>query len=77
MTSKHKTNIFDIEFKSMWDYITTAFNNYNPHTTEAEISALTEIKSNLKSSIKSNLFKLVEEIKPAHTKLYKIEMGNN
>ena len=27
--------------------------------------------------IKSNLFKLVEEIKPVHTKLYKIEVSDN
>lgn len=77
MTSKHKTNIFDIEFKSLWDSIVNEFDKIQKTDSTTDISAYTEIKSNLKSTIKNNLFKLVEEIKPAHTKLYKVEMGNN
>lgn len=77
MTSKHKTNIFDIDIKSLWDDIVSDFTKEQNEHQETDISVYTEIKSNLKSIIKSNLFKLVEEIKPAHTKLYKIEMGKN
>lgn len=67
MTSRHKTNIFDIEFTNgLWNDIAKAFK------TEENKEAYAQIKENLKESIRLNLFKLVEEIKPAHTELYKI-----
>lgn len=69
MTARHKTNIFDIEFKNgLWKDIADNLKT----TDEDQVSAYQEIKDNLKQFIKTNLFKLVEEIKPAHTELYKI-----
>lgn len=64
MTSKHKTNIFDIDFVDLWDSIGSKIDN-------------TEVRNNLRDSIKTNLFKLVEEIKPVHTKLYKVVMESD
>ena len=64
MTSKHKTNIFDIDFVDLWDSIGSKIDN-------------TEVRNNLRDSIKTNLFKLVEEIKPVHTKLYKVVMDSD
>lgn len=64
MTSRHKTNIFDIDFIDLWESVGSHINN-------------AEIKNNLRDSIKTNLFKLVEEIKPIHTKLYKVSMESN
>ncbi len=70
LTSKHKTNIFDISFKKRWE---TICNQFNPKT-EQEVEAYKKIKSDLKDSIRSNLYKLVDEIKPVNTELYKIEI---
>jgi len=64
MTSRHKTNIFDIEFIDLWESVGSHIDN-------------AEIRNNLRNSIKTNLFKLVEEIKPIHTKLYKVSMESN
>lgn len=74
MTSQHKANIFDIEFvRDFWrdikDSFKTAQDKDNP--------AYKEIQTNLKNSIRRNLFKLVEEIKPVHTELYKVTFDND
>lgn len=68
-TSQHKANVFDIKFSGLWRDICKKFT-----PTEGEEEAYNNIKANLKKSIKSNLYKLVEEIKPAQTELLKIEM---
>jgi hypothetical protein len=73
MTSIHKANIFDINFANLWQSISSKFETHD----EDKVQGHAAIKENLKNSIRTNLFKLVEEIKPAHTKLYKITMEND
>lgn len=61
MTSKHKANIFDIDIKSFW-------NSFN--STIKDVPS--EVKDNIKDMIRKNLYEMVENIKPAHTKLYRV-----
>lgn len=71
VTSKHKTNVFDIQFSGLWKDICKCF---TPRANEE--FAYDKIKENLKDSIRSNLYKVVDEIKPVQTMLYKIKMDD-
>jgi hypothetical protein len=74
MTSLHKTNVFDIEFSDdLWQSIAKPINKSDSIPSEAKAG----ITENIKQTIKTNLFKLVEEIKPAHTELYKITIDSD
>lgn len=61
MTSKHKANIFDVDIKSFWNSLKTSIN-----------TVPIEVKSNIKDMIRKNLYEMIENIKPAHTKLYRV-----
>ena len=61
MTSKHKVNIFDVDIISFWNKLSQSMG-----------SVKNEVRSNMKDMIKKNLYDMIEDIKPAHTKLYRV-----
>lgn len=61
MTSKHKANIFDVDIKTFWYALNSSIN-----------AVPSDVRDNVKDMIKKNLYEMIENIKPAHTKLYKI-----
>ena len=66
MTSKHKANIFDVDIKTFWNKLKQSIG-----------TVPSGVKTNIRDMIRKNLYEMIENIKPAHTKLYKVIMTDD
>lgn len=61
MTSKHKANVFDVDIKQFWSKLKSSIG-----------SIPSEVRDDIKDMIRKNLYEMIENIRPAHTKLYRV-----